>query len=174
MVKESTCQCRRSRFSPWLGKTPLEEDMAIHSSILAWRIPGSQEPEGYSPGGHRVGHDWVTEHVCNACTHIMLVANNSEDITWSTLCVNLIRTVFFSKKNVLKGSGPRLVLFYLLFIIFVFFFWPCPLACGILDTQSGTEHVPPPLDSSPKGQGPAHPGVGSDLFVGSVSQAAGA
>ena len=148
MVKESTCQCRRcrrSRFSPWLGKTPLEEDMAIHSSILAWRIPGSQEPEGYSPRGHRVGHDWVTEHVCNACTHIMLVANNSEDITWSTLCVNLIRTVFFFKEKCFERELSQ-TLFYLLFIIFVFFFWPGHLACGILDTQSGTEHVPPPLE----------------------------
>ena len=26
-------------FSPWVGKIPLEEDMATHSSILAWRIP---------------------------------------------------------------------------------------------------------------------------------------
>ena len=28
---------------------PLEEGMATHSSIVAWRIPGSEEPEGYSP-----------------------------------------------------------------------------------------------------------------------------
>ena len=33
---------------------PLEEDTAIHSSILAWRIPRTQEPGGlYSPQGHR-------------------------------------------------------------------------------------------------------------------------
>ena len=36
---------------------PLEE-MAIHSSILAWRIPGMEEPGGLlSMGLHRVGHD---------------------------------------------------------------------------------------------------------------------
>ena len=122
MVKESTCQCRRSRFSPWLGKTPLEEDMAIHSSILAWRIPGSQEPEGYSPGGHRVGHDWVTEHVCNACTHIMLVANNSEDITWSTLCVNLIRTVFFFKEKCFEREWSQTSALLLAFYYFCLFF----------------------------------------------------
>ena len=28
---------------------PLEEGMAIHSSILAWRIPWTEEPAGYSP-----------------------------------------------------------------------------------------------------------------------------
>ena len=37
----------------------LEKDMATHSSILAWRIPGTGEPGGLpSMGSHRVGHDW--------------------------------------------------------------------------------------------------------------------
>ena len=37
----------------------LEEEMATHSSILAWRIPGMGEPGGLlSTGSHRVGHDW--------------------------------------------------------------------------------------------------------------------
>ena len=37
-------------FDPWLGR-PLEEGMAIHSSILTWRIPWTEELVGYS---HRV------------------------------------------------------------------------------------------------------------------------
>ena len=33
--------------------------MATHSSVLAWRIPGTGEPGGLLPmGSHRVGHDW--------------------------------------------------------------------------------------------------------------------
>ena len=37
----------------------LEKEMAIHSSVLAWRIPGTGEPGGLpSMGSHRVGHDW--------------------------------------------------------------------------------------------------------------------
>ena len=33
--------------------------MATHSSVLAWRIPGTGEPGGLvSVGSHRVGHDW--------------------------------------------------------------------------------------------------------------------
>ena len=37
---------------------PLEEGMATHSSILAWRIPGTGEPGGLpSLGLHRVGHN---------------------------------------------------------------------------------------------------------------------
>ena len=36
----------------------LEEEMATHSSVLAWRIPGTGEPRGLlSLGSHRVGHD---------------------------------------------------------------------------------------------------------------------
>ena len=39
---------------PALGK-----EMAIHPSVLAWRIPGTEEPGGLpSMGSHRVGHDW--------------------------------------------------------------------------------------------------------------------
>ena len=42
---------------------PLEESMATHSSILAWRIPWMEEP-GKLPsiGSQRVGHDWMTKH----------------------------------------------------------------------------------------------------------------
>ena len=37
---------------------PLEEGTATHSSVLAWRIPGTGEPDGLpSMGSHRVGHD---------------------------------------------------------------------------------------------------------------------
>ena len=38
----------------------LEKEMATHSSVLAWRIPGTGEPGGLpSMGSHRVGHDWI-------------------------------------------------------------------------------------------------------------------
>ena len=37
----------------------LEKEMATHSSVLAWRIPGTAEPGGLpSMGSHRVRHDW--------------------------------------------------------------------------------------------------------------------
>ena len=39
-------------------ENPLEKEMATHSSVLAWRIPGTGEPGGLlSMGSHRVGHD---------------------------------------------------------------------------------------------------------------------
>ena len=36
----------------------LEKEMATHSSVLAWRIPGTEEPGGLLPmRSHRIGHD---------------------------------------------------------------------------------------------------------------------
>ena len=38
----------------------LEKEMATPSSVLAWRIPGTGEPDGLpSMGSHRVGHNWI-------------------------------------------------------------------------------------------------------------------
>ena len=43
------------------GEDPLEKEMAIHSSTLAWRIPWREEPGRLlSMGSQRVGHDWAT------------------------------------------------------------------------------------------------------------------
>ena len=59
--KESACQCRRLKkrgFSSLGWEDPLEEEMATHSSILAWRITLTEEPGGLqSMGSQRVGHD---------------------------------------------------------------------------------------------------------------------
>ena len=59
--KEPTCQCRRHkrcRFDPWVWKIPWRrEGQATHSSILAWRIPRTEELGGLqSMGLQRVGH----------------------------------------------------------------------------------------------------------------------
>ena len=59
--KEPACQCRicdGSRFDPCVGKI-LEEGMATHFSILAWRIPWTEESGRLqATGSQRVGHDW--------------------------------------------------------------------------------------------------------------------
>ena len=55
--KEFTCQCRMwVRSLGW--EDPLEEGLATHSSILAWRIPWTEKPGRLlSIGPHRVGYD---------------------------------------------------------------------------------------------------------------------
>ena len=46
---------------------PLEEGMAPHSSVLAWRIPGTEEPGGLQSMGHTVPD--MTEATQHALTH---------------------------------------------------------------------------------------------------------
>ena len=41
---------------------PLEKEMAIHSSIFAWKIPGTEEPGRLQPIGHKESD--MTEHTC--------------------------------------------------------------------------------------------------------------
>ena len=46
--------------------------MATHSSVLAWRIPGTGEPSGRpSMGSHRVGHDWSDAGAAEAAEHYL-------------------------------------------------------------------------------------------------------
>ena len=46
----------------------LEKEIATHSRILAWRIPGTEEPGGLpSVGLHRVGHDFSDLAAAAAC-----------------------------------------------------------------------------------------------------------
>ena len=63
--------------------------MATHSSVLAWRIPGTAEPGGLpSMGSHRVGHDW---------SNLAAVADSifkSRDITLPTK-VHLVKAMVF-------------------------------------------------------------------------------
>ena len=52
-------QTRLSDFTFTFHFHALEKEMATHSNILTWRIPGTEEYGGLlSMGSHRVGHDW--------------------------------------------------------------------------------------------------------------------
>ena len=52
----------------------LEEEMATHSSISAWRIPQSEEPGRLQPMGlQRVGHNWA--HTANTTTQNSVIRN---------------------------------------------------------------------------------------------------
>ena len=60
--KQSACEPGDSEMQVGsLGQEePLEEGMSTHSSVLAWRIPWTEEPGGQHPWGHK---EWgVTEH----------------------------------------------------------------------------------------------------------------
>ena len=63
-----------------LREDSLEEGMATQSSILAWRIPWTEEPGGLqSMGSHRVGHDWSN------LAHLTLNPVNTTEISGISL-----------------------------------------------------------------------------------------
>ena len=69
---------QETRFWSLGQEDPLEKGMATHSSILAWRIPWTEEPGRLqSVGSKTVGHNWAT----NACTHTYTIQfRGSEDV----------------------------------------------------------------------------------------------
>ena len=58
--KESACQCRRSRFDPWMRMIPWRREWLPTSVFLPGESHGQRNLVGYSSWGLRVGHDWVT------------------------------------------------------------------------------------------------------------------
>ena len=58
---------------------PLEKGMATHSSVLAWRIPWTEEPGGHSHGIARAGHNLVTKPPPPKCINL----SNSHISTWA-------------------------------------------------------------------------------------------
>ena len=64
----------------------LEERMAIHSSILAWRIPWTEEPGRLQfMESQRVGHDWATYTHTHTHTHTHTAAVHGVAKSWTRL-----------------------------------------------------------------------------------------
>ena len=91
----------------------LEKEMATHSSILPWRIPGTEEPGGLpSTGLHRVRHDWsdlaeaatwsILENAPCVCLKITLLLG---EVFYRCICSNWSKVLF--------NSCTSLVIFYL-------------------------------------------------------------
>ena len=68
----------------------LEKEMATHSNILAWRIPGTGEPGGLpSTGSHRVRHDW--SDLAAAAAAAAAITNKAAMNTANTcLCTDIL------------------------------------------------------------------------------------
>ena len=76
----------------------MEKDMTTHSSVLAWRIPGTREPGGLpSMGSHRFGHDW---------SDLAAAAASGWCVFWLRLSANSRRGLAFPKERSRK-EGPR-------------------------------------------------------------------
>ena len=87
----SKSQTRLSDFTFTFHFHALEKEMAAHSSILAWRIPGTEEPGGLpSMGSHKVGHDWrdlaaAEGYILSPCLFLLCRVHHEKCLTgWST------------------------------------------------------------------------------------------
>ena len=79
---------------------PLEKEIATHSSILAWKIPWTEEPGGLqSIGLQRVGHDWATAP--NQREFLFTVSFSTYCLCAKTfLCVSVCLNNFFLIKKI--------------------------------------------------------------------------
>ena len=81
----------------------LEKEMATHSSVLAWRIPGTGEPGGLpSLGSHRVGHDW--SDLAAASLRKWLFSQYSSRELKSFLFICCLFYVLLNFDSILQGS----------------------------------------------------------------------
>ena len=72
---------------------PLEEEMATHSSLLAWRIPWTEEPGGpQSMGSQRVRHNWVTKPTCKRFLSVVSVSLSLLTCDMERLFIYLLAT----------------------------------------------------------------------------------
>ena len=82
----------------------LEKAMATHSSVLAWRIPGTVEPGGLpSMGSHRVRHNW--NDLAAAYYNLILKSSYKDFILWYTNLFKFYLTLF--KSVWAKGTLPE-------------------------------------------------------------------
>ena len=80
----------------------LEEEMATHSSVLAWRIPGTGEPGGLpSLGSHRVGHDRSDLAAAAAAVSFGRGLGESNDYITAHSCHSIVRSFLMGMKPLL-------------------------------------------------------------------------
>ena len=86
----------------------LEKEMATHSSVLAWRIPGTEKPGGLlCMGLHRVGHDWCD---LAASAKIYLLILKQKFFYWRQL---FYRILLFSIKSQCESAIFKLTCLYI-------------------------------------------------------------
>ena len=107
--KESTCHCRRHKrhgFDPQVGKIALEQEMATHCSILAWKIPWREESGGLLSNG--VTESDATERVrVHTHTHIHSHVECMDKLFQQLIYFSLFNNTGF--ESILEGLyGPRL------------------------------------------------------------------
>ena len=132
--------------------------MATHTSILAWRIPWTEEPVGVqSMGSQRVGHDWVT----NTFTFTVLSSDiqvgmatlraqshKTEIMVWATFSYLELRVIFQTQSSHWKNSVPcscRIEVPIFLLAVGWRFLWPPRVHLRFLTCWSSPPTIGEPL-----------------------------
>ena len=101
-------QTRLSDFTFTFHFHGLEKEMATHSSILAWRIPGTGEPGGLpSMGLHRVGNDLAAAAIPKEKGSVMPVRSIPKDKTVLLILYLLLSTVSGTWKSARKFYSKK-------------------------------------------------------------------
>ena len=116
-------QTRLSDFTFTFHFHALEKEMATHSSVLAWRIPGTGQPGGLpSLGSHRVGHNWsdladlaavvILHYYLNslmtyAVEHLFTCLSSAYVLWWGFVCVFWLHQAVCGISVPWPGIEPR-------------------------------------------------------------------
>ena len=102
-VVKKSCQFRRCSFDSWVGKIPLEQKMASHSSIHAWTIPWTEKSGGLQSMRLQRVTEWLRIHV-HLCgiqivlnsvrfiTHYASLSTSRMDVSFPIVSVNDLQT----------------------------------------------------------------------------------
>ena len=87
---------------------PLEEEMATHSGILAWKIPWTEKPGGLqSKGSQRFGHNWMTNtFFLSSLEGLMIKLQYFGHLLWRA--DSLEKTLMLGKTEGKRRSGQRI------------------------------------------------------------------
>ena len=96
----------------------LEKEVATHSSVLAWRIPGTEEPGGLlSMGSHRVRHEWSNLAAAAAATHIYGIQRDGTNNPMCRAAKETQRTNFWTQwEKERLGRFKRIAVKYIHYI----------------------------------------------------------
>ena len=104
--KESACQGWRHGFDPWVGEDLLEEEMANHSSILAWRIPMDRGAWQAIVHGVTKSQARLSMHACEkgpiafiSCEPEKITQEFQNPITMKAVTVKPCKLAFWVKDN---------------------------------------------------------------------------
>ena len=133
--KESACNGGVSRDTGSIlgSEDPLEEGMATHSSILAWRIPWTEEPSALqSMGLQRVRHDWA-QH--NKPIHSLSLTFASNAL------LNRIGSPVNTSRIDLANATIQVPAIIFSFCVAATAFWTIPLLPLLLSTPTATRLI---------------------------------